>query len=64
MKVIHQKKKRKKKMKKKVGDNLVETQLEALQVIFVMFIFFLIIVNSMVVIMVIWTKHGMHILSC
>ena len=60
MKVIHQKKKRK---KKKVGDNLVETQLETLQVIFVMFICFLIIVNSMVVIMVICTKHGMHILS-
>ena len=57
MKVIHQKK------KEKVGDNLVETQFEALQVIFVMFIFFLIIVNSMVVIMVIFTKHGMHILS-
>ena len=32
MKVIHQKK------KEKVGDNLVETQFEALQVIFVMFI--------------------------
>ena len=47
----------------KVGDNLVETQLEARQVIFVLFIFFfLIIVNSMVVIMVICNKHGMHIL--
>ena len=57
MKVIHQKK------KMKVGDNLVETQFEALQVIFVMFIFFLIVVKSMVVIMVICTKHGMHILS-
>ena len=45
----------------KVGDNLVETQFEARQVIFVMFIFFLIIVNSMVVIMVFCTKHGMHI---
>ena len=38
MKVINQQKKKKKKMK--VGDNLVETQLEARQVIFVMFIFF------------------------
>ena len=60
MKVIHKKKKKK---KMKVGDNLVETQFEARQLIFVMFIFFLIIFNSMVVIMVIWTKHGMHILS-
>ena len=37
MKVIHQQKKKK---KMKVGDNLVETQFEACQVIFVMFIFF------------------------
>ena len=32
--------KKKKKKKMKVGDNLVETQLEAHQVIFVMFIYF------------------------